>query len=196
MKRDYNAFYEYQKLKRWPVLLIFVPVNLLLITNCIMQIGLGKPWRNNPIPYEGLIILTMMMLLFMVIMLYVNMETIVNKDGIHIRMRLFPFYTKSKFFLWEDISEVAIKKYHPFRTFGGWGIRMGSGSLILSSEKMKSSPIKSFISGVNSAAYTMSGNTGIRFVFKNKKIVLIGTDKPEELLEAFRALGKSESNKE
>ena len=195
MKQENNTFYEYQRLKRWLILLIFVPVNSIFITGCIIQIGLGKPWGNNPMQNGGLIVITILILLLTAYMLRITLKTFVDKDGIHIGMWLFPFYTKTKSFSWEDISEIAIKKYS-VRELGGWGIRMGSINLGLNLGKMKFSPASNIKSGFNSIAYTMYGNIGIRFVFQNKKNVLIGTNKPEELSEVLRKLGKSESNKE
>ena len=196
MKKEDITFYEYQRLKRWLILLIFVPVNTVFITGCIMQIGLGNYWGNNPMLDEVLIILTIFMLLLMVIMLFANMRTFVDKDGIHIRMWLLPFYTKSKSFLWEDISEIAIRKYSPVREFGGWGIRIGSFNFGLNLGKIKFPATRGIKSGFKSIAYTMAGNTGIQFVFQNKKQILIGTNRPEELSETLRRLGKPEANKE
>ena len=195
MKRNNNTFYEYQQLKRWFILLVFVPLNAVFITGCIIQIGLGKPWGNNPMPNEGLIILSVLMILFMVNMLYTNLKTAIDKDGIHIRIWLFPFYSKSKSFLWEEISDIAIKKYNPILTYGGWGIRTNFSNLNFSLGKIKYPPKRGINLGINSIAYTMSGNTGIQFVFQNKQRVLIGTNKPEELSETLMQLGKSESNK-
>ena len=185
MKRDDNPFYEKQKIKRWLILLIFIPVNLLLITGCIMQIGLDKPWGNNPIPNEGLIVTTAIMLLLMAYMFRIDLKTVVDNDGIHIRMWLFPFFTKTKSFLWEDISEITVKKYNPILTYGGWGIRMGSFSFGLNFGKMR----------FDSVAYSMSGNIGMQFILQNKKNVLIGTNKPEELSATLLKIGKLEENK-
>ena len=196
VKRDYNTFYECQQLKRWHILLTSVPVNLLLVVSCIMQIGLGKPWGGNPVPDVILIVVTVLMILIMATMFWLNMKTVIDKDGIHISMRFCPFYVKSSSFLWEEVSEISVRKYSPFRAFGGWGIRIGVSSLSLSGAKMRIIPGRGYILGFNSVAYSVSGNAGMQFVYKGNKNVLIGTNSPEDLSEVLRKLGKSESNKE
>ena len=41
-------------------------------------------------------------------------------------------------------------------------------------------------------AYVMSGNIGLQLILQNKKNVLIGTHRHEELLEVLKKLGKAE----
>ena len=195
MKRVNNTFYEYQQLKRWLIFSIFIPVNLMLITGCIIQIVFGKPLGNNPIPDKGFIILSALMLLLMVIMLCYNLIIVIDRDGIHISTRIFPFYTKSKSFLWDDISDIVIKKYSPFRTLG-WGLNLGTINLSMSFGKMRYPTSRGIIWGFNKIAYTMYGNKGVQFVYKNKRIVLIGTNNPDELSEVLQELCKSVDNKE
>ena len=192
MKRNNNTFYEYQQLKRWLIFPIFIPVNLILITGCFIQIVLGKPLGNNLIPDNGLIILSISMLLFMVILLFINLKTVIDTDGIYIRMQLFPFCALSKFFFWEEISEIQIIRYSPFRMGGGYKYRIRINNISLGKMRLLSGINTGFIS----ITYTIYGNKGIRFVYKNKKSILIGTNNPEGLSEALRNLGKSESNKE
>ena len=192
MKQKDNTFYEFQQLKRWVIFSIFIPVILLLITGCIIQIGFGKPLGNNPMPDNVLIILCASMLFFMVIMLFLNLQTVIDKDGIYIRMQLFPFCAISKLFLWNEISEIKIIKYFPFRTVGGYKFRAGINFSSFGKIRFPSGNS----TGFTSIAYTIYGNKGIRFVYKNKRLVLIGTNNPDELSEALRKFGKSEGNKE
>ena len=147
-------------------------------------------------PDEGLIAITLIMLILMVYMLRIDLKTFVDKDGIQISMWFFPFYTKTIFFSWEDISEITVKKYNPILMYGGWGIRRGSLNLSISFGKMRYPARRGFFGGFNNIAYTMYGNKGIQFVYKNKKNVLIGTNRPEELSEVLRKLCKSEGYKE
>ena len=162
MKKEDIIFYERQYLKRSLLLLIFIPTIIL----CIIPFVIDKSFEDD---FVVLGISISVVLLFAVYAFYINMKTIIDCNGIHIRMWLFPFYTYSKSFFWEDISEAYIRKYNPVLEYGGWGLRGG--------------------------AYNMSGNIGLQLILTKKgkmlkKQVLIGTNKPEELSETLQKLGK------
>jgi len=170
MKKKDAVFDETQRLKRWFLLLLLIPVNLIFIAGCVVQIGLSKPWGDNPMSDVGLIITTILFLLFTANMLFISMQTFVDKEGVSVSVWLFPFYRQTKSFLWDDISEVYITKYRPISDYGGWGIRLG----------------------FNGTAYNMSGNIALVLLFKNGKKILIGTNNPDELSEVLYQLGKTD----
>jgi len=170
MKNDEVLFFEYQRLSRIFLLVIFVPANMLFLFGCYTQLIRGIPWGNNPAPDAVLIIITAFMILLSVNMLKMNLKTVVNSEGVQIRLWIFPFYIKTKTFLWEEMSRVYIRKYRPMWEYGGWGYRTWIGG----------------------TAYNMSGNIGLQLVLRNKEKVLIGTNKHEELFEVLQKLGKAE----
>ena len=189
MKNDKTTFYEFQRLKRWLLALILAPINLIFIIGCVAQTGFGKSWGSNPMSDTGLIIITILTLLFTINMFFICMKTTIDRDGVHIHMWICPFYGVSKSFLWKDISESYIRKYSPIREYGGWGIRSGGvGNFGL---RLKLVRMKGFNIGHDNIAYNMSGNIGLQLVLTNGKKVLIGTNISNELTEALQKIGKS-----
>ena len=193
MNKRYTTFSELQRLNRWIILPIFIPVILLFIIGCIIQLGLGKPWGNNPLPDVGLIIITFVMLLLSTNILWIHLKTFIDRDGIHIRMWMCPFYVKTKSFLWVDIAEVYIRKYRPVAEYGGWGIQNGKDSRNpLENLRFSVGKIKIPQKETNNMAYNMSGNIGLQLVMKDGKKILIGTHKSDELSEVLQKLWKPE----
>ena len=190
--QDNIIFFETQRFNKIFLLLILIPINAINIAGCIVQIGFGKPWGNNPMSDTGLIISMVIILLLTAYMLYFNMKTIVDCDGIHIRIWLFPFYSHSKSFFWEDILEAYIRKYKPILEYGGWGIRLGLNNTGFSLIRIKPMNFGNRLNFRKSSAYNMSGNIGLQLVLANGIRVLIGTNSPEELSETLQKLGKSD----
>ena len=191
MSKGYATFSELQRLNRWLFLPILIPVILLFIIRCVGQLGLGKPWGNNPLPDIWLIIITMVMLLLSANTLWMYLKTFIDRDGIHIRMWMCPFYVKTKSFYWEDIAKAYIRKYKPVVEYGGWGIQDGNDGLnLLGNTRFSVGKIKFLQKETNNMAYNMSGNIGLQLVLKNDKKVLIGTQKQDELLEVVKQLWK------
>ena len=170
MKNEDITFFESQRLNKMLLLIALIPINLISLFGCYSQLIRGIPLGNNPAPDSVLIIMTVIVFLTSANVLWYNMKTIVNSEGICIHIWMCPFYTKTKTFLWEDISHVYIRKYRPLWEYGGWGFRNGLGGI----------------------AYNMSGNIGLQIVMQNNKKVLIGTNRSEELFEILQKLGKAE----
>ncbi len=68
----------------------------------------------------------------------------------------------AKHFDYSEIETYEARQYRPLRDFGGWGIRFGRSG----------------------RAYTVSGNQGVQFVFKNGQRLLIGSQHADRLVEA------------
>lgn len=81
----------------------------------------------------------------------------------HIRVVVFPFPRKT--FRFGDIDRAEPVTYRPLLHYGGWGWRWGKGGM----------------------AYTMRGNRGVRIHLRNGKTVLVGSQRPEELVAAIEA---------
>ena len=64
-----------------------------------------------------------------------------------------------------DIASAEVCAYRPIRDYGGWGVRWGAGGI----------------------AYNARGNRGVQLVLKTGKRVLIGSQRPEELIAAIEA---------
>jgi hypothetical protein len=92
-----------------------------------------------------------------------KLETEVRADGLYIRF--YPLHVRYKKFARNDLAEFYCRTYKPIREYGGWGIRCsftGKGR-----------------------AYNVSGNKGIQLVLTKGKKLLIGSQKPDELVTAI-----------
>ena len=65
---------------------------------------------------------------------------------------------------YEHIKTCEVRKYHPIREYGGWGIRYGR----------------------KGKAFNVSGNLGVQLELAQGKSLLIGSQRPEELARAIQ----------
>lgn len=66
-----------------------------------------------------------------------------------------------------EIASAEVRTYSPIMEYGGWGIRWGPGG----------------------KAYNARGNRGVQLVLRSGERVLVGSQRPEELLGALRGAG-------
>jgi hypothetical protein len=92
-----------------------------------------------------------------------GMLTRVRKEGIEVLCIPLTFLRRR--IGWEEIQRVYARTYSPILEYGGWGIRIGRAG----------------------TAYNIRGNQGIQLELTNGKKLLIGTQQPQEFLEAVRA---------
>ena len=90
-----------------------------------------------------------------------NLTTEVHSDGLYIRF--FPFHLSFRRIAIEEIGGFEVCTYNPIKDYGGWGIRYGR----------------------KGKAYNVSRNRGVQLELLNRKHLLIGSQKPEELAEAL-----------
>jgi hypothetical protein len=88
----------------------------------------------------------------------------VRKDGLY--LRFFPFHLTFKKIPLEKLKKREVRTYNPISEYGGWGIKWGPGG----------------------KAYNVSGNRGLQLEFIDEKRPLIGSQRPEQLDIAVRAL--------
>jgi len=158
-------FSEKQKFKQWWIWFILVGINGVLLYTTYRQIILGIPIGENPMSNMGLILTTIFSLLISVLFVNFRLETQIKKEGIYVRF--FPFHIKFKYFAWNEIEKLFIRRYKPLMEYGGWGVR-GIGK---------------------SRAFNVSGNMGLQLEMKGGKKLLIGTNKTEELVNVLHNLG-------
>ena len=166
-------FSEIQRYKqKWmSVLLIVLAIIGMtpLVSSIVMQFWIKTPLDKKPIDIGGAALVTLIiMALVGTISSLVGsskLETYIKKEGITVRF--YPIQTNFKLYKWEDISTCYVRQYSPIKEFGGWGVRGGLGK---------------------SNALNVSGNMGIQLELKNGYKLLIGTCKPEEVMEVLRKL--------
>ena len=181
-------FYERQRIFRWLKILIIIFANAAFIYGCIIQLVMGKAWGDDPMSNTMLIIVTALVLLLTVTIFFIHIDTIINEEGIYIR--IFPFFFRSKFFSWDIISKAYIRKYNPILEYGGWGMRK-KFRVHFHLFRRKGIHIRGIRN--SNVAYTMSGNIGLQLELTDGKLVLIGTRMPDEMEGVLRKLGKWEA---
>jgi len=159
-------FSEQQKFKQWWIWLILFGINGLLMFGIFTQVVAGHSFGDKPMSDSGLLISAGFIFSFTVVFLNLRLETFIKNDGIHVRF--FPFHIKFKHYPWESISRSYVREYSPLMEYGGWGLRMGL-----------------FGKGT---AFNVSGSMGLQLEFTNSKKLLIGTNKPEELITALNKI--------
>jgi hypothetical protein len=128
----------------------------------IHQIVLKKPFGNNPAPDAVMIMIWAIFGLFFPALFYsFKLVTEVRYHGLYVRF--FPLQFHSHKISFEEIKTYEIRTYSALKEYGGYGIRYGK----------------------NGKAYNISGNRGVQFEFLDGKRLLIGTQKPEELIQAL-----------
>lgn len=151
-------FKETQKFDQWWLWLT------LLFISAMAFLPIRQAYKENQELNSGHWIGLVVMLLVMLLFFITQLETKITKEGIEIRF--VPFIWKTKHIPWTDVSAVFVRKYSPLVEYGGWGWRVGA----------------------KGKAYNVKGNQGLQLKFNNGKALLIGTQKPEELESALKAL--------
>ena len=155
-------FKEEQRFRQLWLWVFIILASIIPWLGLITQVILGQKLGNNPAPDWIIILMWLVFGIGFPLLFYsIKLITEVHKDGIHIRF--FPFHRKFKIFLYAEIEGHAARKYKPIREYGGWGIRYTLGGM----------------------AYNVYGNKGVQLILKNKKKILIGTQKPEEFYKAI-----------
>lgn len=160
-----SSYTEKQKFSQaWLWMLIIFTV---LLTTAIFGAGIyvqlikGRSFGNNPMSDTGLIIASCLIMAFNFALLWLfgagNLKTLIDDRGIH--YRFFPFHLRFHHIRWNELESLEVITYKPIRDYGGWGIRVGKAG----------------------KAYNISGDKGLRLVFRNRKRLLIGTNRAEEL---------------
>ncbi len=157
------SFQEVQQFRQdwlW-VILAFSTVMVVTTTgfSIILDI-LSENWSNETIFLLAIVILFGFGLPLFFYRL--KMITDVRKDGIYIRF--FPFSRK---ILFSELKSYVARTYRPIGEYGGWGVRCNWGG--------------------KGMAYNVSGNRGVQLELTSGKRILIGSQKPDELVRAIDA---------
>lgn len=164
-------FREEQKFNQWWIWLLIAACSGIWIWSFVQQIIMGRPFGDNPMPDLGVILAGLFPILVIILFRFLKLETVIDEEGVKCRFK--PFQKKFKAYHPRDIVHWEVKKYHPIREYGGWGVRSGFFR--------------------NSSAYNVSGNLGLYMELRDKKSFLIGTQTPDSMRYAMEKLMKASS---
>jgi hypothetical protein len=155
------VFHEVQPLRNWWIwLLILIPVALawwLFVAQVVLGTSIGD---NPPSNIVALAIWLVFGIGLPLSTYYAKLITDVQTDGVFVRF--FPLY--SRIIALGDIVTYEARQYRPLVEYGGWGIRIGRHK---------------------KRAYTMGGNKGVELELTDGTLLLIGSQRPEELANAI-----------
>lgn len=151
-------FYEKQKFTQWWLWLIIVGANSAIVFTSFKKMP-NDDFTFNIFIFNSIIVVAIILLFF-----FMSLETTITKEGIYIKY--FPFHWKKRFYPFEEIKELEVVKYSPIGDYGGWGVRYGR----------------------DGKAFNVKGENGLKLHFSNRKPLLIGTQKPEELKKILEPL--------
>jgi len=144
-------------------------VGFLLYGN-ILQFVYHQPWGDNPVSDNGLILMTVLILVVLAVSAYLlfgsRLVTEINSKGI--MYNFYPFFKKEKHISKDLIITHELRKYKPIMEYGGWGIKKGQKG--------------------RGDAFNVKGNIGLQLVLKDGKKVLFGTQRPDALKRAMMKL--------
>jgi hypothetical protein len=113
MMDDNVFYYEKQHFRQWWLWILMAGVNLIFIAECVEQLFRGRPFGNNPTSDAGLITVSAIVFIFTALFFYVTLNTVLDKEGIFVWF--YPVQIRKKYFSWEEIDRVYIRKYSPVR---------------------------------------------------------------------------------
>ena len=155
----YRETQYFRQLWLWALVLF---ISLLSLYGVFQQLILGEPFGNNPAPDSMMVVLAIIFGLGLPLFMYMmNLTIEIRSDGLY--FRFFPFHLSFHRIATEEIKGFEACTYSPIRDYGGWGIRYGR----------------------KGKAYNVSGNRGVQLELSKGKHLLVGSQKPEELVEAL-----------
>ena len=159
-------FHEEQKFRQWWAWLLVAGAAVLGWWGFIKQIVLDQTWGTKPGP-DWMIVLTWLLTGIGLPLFILSVKLVVTVSVERVEIIFRPL--TRRVIPVDQIARFRARIYSPLGEYGGWGLR-GLG---------------------NNRAYNISGNRGVELVLKDGRIVLIGSQREEELAEE---IGKALAN--
>lgn len=161
-KTETILFRERQRFTQFWLWAVVLGVSSIFWVGFVYQVIWGGGYGSSPVSDVQLSILAVLVGLGLPYFFYSMSLTTEVLPGV-IRVRFFPFHLKPVQVPLHLIRDFAKITYRPIADYGGWGIRWG----------------------FEGKAYNMSGNEGVKLYFYNKKPLLIGSQRPDDLFDAI-----------
>lgn len=155
MKEDI-LFSERQFFKQKALWVILIFIDFIFIYGSYSQIFKGVKFGQHLMSNIQIVFCASLLIIITLFFSVAHLDTIIKKDGIYIKF--FPFHLNFIKYPFVNINELNVSKYNPIKQYGGWGLRF-----TLRGDK----------------AFNISGNYGVKIMFKNGKNLLIGTNEPQ-----------------
>ncbi len=161
MKKKNNiTFYEEQQFRQAWVWIILILPTVILWYIAIQELVFGNPVGNSNASKEMIFIFWLGFGVLLPLFFYkLKLITQVRQDGLYIRFA--PVHFSFKKIQLDNLKRHYVRTYDPIGEYGGWGIRCGLFG--------------------HGKAYNVSGDRGVQLEFTNRKNLLIGSQKPEQL---------------
>lgn len=159
------VFKESQSFRQWWLWAIIASAAVVPVFGIYKQLIVGKSFGDKPMSDRGLVMTAVVLSVIVLLFVVMKLKTEVSHRGIYFKFS--PFHIHKRFYELTDIESMKVVKYSPIFDYGGWGIR-GFGS---------------------NKAFSVKGNKGLKIMFKNGDIRLIGTQKPDELQKIISQIG-------
>lgn len=158
--------------------MLWLTVLVPFVYGIYVQEVLKKPFGDNPMSTEGLIVVgiasVVVMGLILVFMFVSKLKTKITTEAIYIAYP--PLFRKPKKITPDLIDRFEVRKYRPIGEYGGYGIKNKHR------RRRKSN-----------MAYIVSGNVGLQLYFKSGKKLLIGTQRKQAIQYAMEKLMEKKS---
>lgn len=158
-------FREVQRFKQWIFWIPVAGVVGVIWWQFVEQVVRGHPQGTEPISNWLAWVLTIVFGVGLPVLAWALRLITEVRPG-ELSVRLAPFRGVS--IQADHILKAVVREYSPLREYGGWGVR---------------------ISRVNGRAYNAYGNRGVQLVVAGKDLILVGSQRPEELLAALQTAG-------
>jgi hypothetical protein len=159
-------FHEEQRFRQPWIILLILGLAALIWYAAWQQLVLRNPFGDNPAPDTVMVAIWLLFGIGMPLFFYgLRLVAEVRMDGLYFRFHLFQW--RWRHLRWEDLEAAEAITYHPLRDYGGWGIRVGT----------------------KGTAYIVSGNRGLHLKRRKGSDLLLGSQRPEQFIEALHATG-------
>ncbi|MBC8321763.1 MAG: hypothetical protein H8E34_13690 [Bacteroidetes bacterium] len=146
-----------------------VPVIFFLIAS-YHQFVLKQPWGDKPISDTGFLLTAFLVTIVLVVMGFLlfssKLEVEVTNESLNITFK--PYFSKPRIYNKSNIEKFEIREYKPISEYGGWGVKQGKKGI--------------------GKAYNVRGKIGLQLYLKNRKKVLIGTQRGDALLRSMKKM--------
>ncbi|MEJ8756367.1 DUF6141 family protein [Pontibacter sp. H259] len=155
-------FRERQRFRQVWLWVVILGVAAIFWAGFVYQVVLDGQFGNKPTSDIQLAIMLGLIGVGLPLFFYKMSLTTEVVSG-ELKVRFWPFHVKPVLINLHELREYKQVTYNPIMDYGGWGIRWT----------------------FHGTAYNVYGNEGVKLYFYNRKPLLIGSQKPEELVNAI-----------